>query len=305
MVDRGVRARRPGRPVSLSRTYTSQTLRQASPGRLSERATEMNRSTMLKTFTLALCLLAAPAFARAQAGAQPPPPQTPAAQGTPSEVVRAYYTALKESRFRDAMLLSILRPAVEALSAEELKEFQTDFARLSPSVPADFEITGEQVSGEDEATVFVRTGEGKELKVEPVNLIRERGAWLIGDRPSAAEVRKLGKKFFAEQRIAVHEQDAEDMLRRIQAAQLVHALQHSGAYGDLNALVRAGYIPQDILGSETTGYRFTVALGADGKSWTARAEPERYGRTGRLSFYLDHSGIRKKDAGGKPLTPSK
>ena len=259
---------------------------------------------MIKTFALALCLLAAAAVpARAQSN--PQPQQTPAAaQGSPSEVVRAYYTALKESRFRDAMLMSILRPAVESLNAEELKEFQTDFARLAAAVPADFEITGEQLSGED-ATVFVKTGEGKELKVEPVNLIRERGAWVIGDREGAAAVKKQGKKFFFEQRIAVHEQDAEDMLRRIQAAQLAYALQHSGSYGDLNALVRAGYVPQDILGTETTGYRFTVNVTADSKSYTARAEPERYGRTGRLSFFLDRSGIQKKDVGGKPLSPSR
>ena len=268
----------------------------------------MNRRTKTYTFTLALCLLAAPAGAAARAGAQAPPTpaQSPAATapGTPSEVVRAYYTALRESRFRDAMLLSVLRPAIEALSPEELKDFQTDFARLSPTVPPDFEITGEQLSGE-EATVFVRTGEGRELKVEPVNLIRERGAWVIGDRDSAAVVRKQGKKFFAEQRIMAHEQDAEDMLRRIQAAQLAHALQHSGSFGELTALVRAGYVPQDILGTETTGYRFTVTLGADGRSYAARAEPERYGRTGRLSFYLDHSGLHRKDTGGKPFSPSK
>ena len=264
---------------------------------------KMNRRTKLKTFTLALCLLANVAgAARAQSTTQTVAPA--AAQGTPTQVVRAYYTALKESRFRDAMLMSILRPAVEALSAEELKEFQTDFARLAPTVPANFRITGEQLSGE-EATVFVMTGDEKEPKVEPVNLIRERGAWLIGDRPGIEEVRKLGKKFFSEQRIAVHEQDAEDMLNRIMAAQLAYALQHSGSYTDLSALVRAGYVPQDILGTETTGYRFTVNVSSDTKSFTARAEPERYGRTGRLSFHLDKSGLQKKDVGGKPLSPSK
>ena len=267
----------------------------------------MNRRTQLKTFTLALCLLAcAAAAARAQPNTPPRQAATPAAaQGSPSDVVRAYYTALRESRVRDAMLMSILRPAVEALSAEELKEFQTDFARLAPTVPADFEITGEQLSADGDATVFVKTGDGKDLKVEPVNLIRERGAWVIGDREGAAAVKKQGKKFFFEQRISVHEQDAEDMLRRIQAAQLAYALQHSGAFGDLDALVRAGYVPQDILGTETTGYRFNVTLGPGAKTFAARAEPERYGRSGRLSFYLDGSGIQKKDVGGKPLSPSK
>ena len=261
---------------------------------------EMNRPNGPKTYALALCLLAALSALQTRAQSGPPPP----APGTPSEVVRAYYVALRESRFRDAMVLTVLRPAVEALSAEELKDFQLDFARLSPTVPADFKITGEQLTGE-EATVFVMTGDAKEPKVEPVNLIRERGAWVLGDRDSAAEVKKLGRKFFSEKRIEAHEAEAEDMLRRIQAAQLAYALQHSGGYADLSALVRAGYVPQDILGTETTGYRFTVQLAPDARSFTARAEPERYDRTGRLSFYLDASGIRKKDVGGKPLSPSR
>jgi hypothetical protein len=264
---------------------------------------EMNRRTKLKTFALALCLLAA---CTASARAQPPAPQQApaAAPSTPADVVRAYYNALKESRFRDAMLLTVARPAVEALSPEELKEFQTDFARIAPTVPADVRITGEQLSGE-EATVFVMTGTEKEPTVIPVNLVRERGAWIIGSREDAEAVKKQGKKLLFEQRIAVHEQDAEDMLRRIQAAQFAYALQNSGSYGDLAALVRAGYVPQDILGTETTGYRFSVQIGPDAKSFTARAEPDRYGRSGRLSFYMDKSGLQKKDVGGKPLSPSK
>ena len=261
---------------------------------------EMNRPTKNKPFALALCLLAAASLqALARTNPQTPAPAPPS---TPAQVVRAYYTALKESRVRDAMLMSVLRPAVESLSADELKDFASDFARLAATAPADFEITGEQLSGE-EATVFVRTGEGKELKVDPVNLIRERGAWLVGDREGAAEVKKQGKKFLFEQRIVAHEQDAEDMLKRIQAAQLAYSLQHGGSFADLGALVRAGYIPQDILGTETTGYRFTVTL--DGKSYSARAEPARYGHSGRLSYYMDGSGIQKKDTGGKPLSPSK
>ena len=92
--------------------------------------------------------------------------------GTPSEVVRAYYTALRESRFRDAMMMSVLRPAVEAISAAEFAEYRPDFERLVPLVPPDFQITGEQISG-DEATVFVKTGEDKEVKVEPVFVLEK------------------------------------------------------------------------------------------------------------------------------------
>jgi len=44
-----------------------------------------------------------------------------------------------------------------------------------------------------------------------------------------------------------------------------------------------------------------VVRPADGKSWSATAEPAEYGRSGRLSFYLDASGVRSGDVGGKPL----
>lgn len=268
----------------------------------------MNTSTKIVRGARALCLLlvlAALPLCAAGARAQSKEKQDGGGAGTPSEVVRAYYTALREGRVLDAMRMTILRPAVESLSAAELEEYQPDFARLAAQAPADFEITGEQTSA-DEATVFVKTGEGKDLKVEPVELTRSGGAWVVGSRADAALVKKEGKKFFSEQRIAAHESDAEEMLKRIQAAEVAYALQHAGASGDLNALVDAGLVPKDILGSETTGYQFTVTPGPAGKGYEARAEPARYNHTGRLSFFMDQSGaIEKRDAGGKPLGPAK
>ena len=43
----------------------------------------------------------------------------------------------------------------------------------------------------------------------------------------------------------------------------------------------------------------------DGKTWSAAAEPAQYGRTGKLSFYMDAAGVRSADVGGKPLPPPK
>ena len=271
-----------------------------------------------KTFApraLALCLLAAacaapcaapPARAAQSAPKDKPGAQSaaPAAASTPTEVVRAFYTALREARFRDALMMSVYRPAIEGLGPQDLEELRPDFERLATQVPPDFDFTGEQVSGDD-ATVFMKTGEGKELKIEPVYLVRGAGgAWVVGDRAGAAEVKRQGKKFFFEQRIAAHESDAEDMLKRIHAAQIAYSLRHGGGFAELAALVRAGYVPQDILGTQTTGYRFTVTVAPDGKSYVARAEPAQYGRSGRLSFYMDRAGLQKRDAGGKPLSPS-
>lgn len=268
--------------------------------------TKLDRRTHALTLLVAAALMFCAGVARAQKSKDKSggaPAQN--ASGAPSEVVRAFYTALREARFLDALRMSVYAPAVEGLSAEEVDELRPDFERLAAQVPPDFELTGEQVSGE-EATVFLKTGEGKNIKVEPVYLIRERGSWVVGDRDAASLVKKQGKKFFFEQRIAAHESDAEDMLKRIQAAEVAYALQHSGSSGDLNALVDAGFVPRDILGPETTGYQFAVTPGPGGKGYEAHAEPARYNRTGRLSFFMDSSGsIQKKDAGGKPLGPAK
>lgn len=268
--------------------------------------TKLNPCALALMFLL-FCALPCAAFARAQSKPKEKSGGQSAAApvaSTPSDVVRAFYTALRERRFREAFAMSVYRPAIEGLNQSEFDELRPDFERIAALVPAQIELTGEQTSGE-EATVFYKTGEDKDIKIVPVYLVRERGAWIIDDRESAALIKKQGKKFFFEARIAAHEQDAEDMLKRIQAAQIAYALQNAGTFADLNALVRAGYVPQDILGTETTGYSFSVTPGAPGKGYTARAEPARYGHTGRLSFYMDHqSGIQKKDAGGKPLNPS-
>ncbi len=275
---------------------------------------KMNTSTTFinrRALPLCLLLLAAPlCTTHAQSNQKEKPgaqanAQAAAAPTTPTEVVRAFYKALREARFRDALMMSVYRPAIESLDAKDIEELRPDFERLATQVPPDYDFTGEQLSGDD-ATVFMKTGEGKDVKIEPVYLVRGAGgAWVVGDRAGAAEAKRQGKKFFFEQRIAAHEGDAEDMLKRIQAAEIAYSLQNGGLYGDLDALVRAGFVPQDILGTETTGYRFTVTVTADRKSFAARAEPAHYNRSGRLSFYMDKSGIQKKDAGGKPLSPGK
>jgi len=73
------------------------------------------------------------------------------------------------------------------------------------------------------------------------------------------------------------------------------------AIGRGEDLITAGLIPKDIEGAESTGYRIQKFKSADAKAWYATAEPVQYGRTGRLSFYLDASGVKNGDAGGKPL----
>ena len=224
---------------------------------------------------------------------------------TPTETMREFYRMMREKKFREAFGMSIYRPAIEGLSTQEFEDLRPDFDRravaVSEKLPAQIDISGEQISG-DIATVFVKVtdAEGKE-KIEPATLIKIDNAWVVGDKESLEMVRKAGKKFFFEARINAHHSDVQDMLTRISLAQVVYAQGHNGQFGNTAELITAGLIPKDIEGTESTGYRFQVVRSTDGKSWYATAEPAQYGRSGLLSFYLDASGVRSGDTGGKPL----
>ncbi|HEY9503892.1 MAG TPA: DUF4878 domain-containing protein [Pyrinomonadaceae bacterium] len=231
--------------------------------------------------------------------------QTP--QLSPTETVRQFYKALREKKFREAFNMSIYRPAIEGLTSQEFDDFRTDFENLSAAVsekiPEKVEITGEQISG-DTASVFLKVldADGKE-KIEPAMLIKMNDAWLVGDRESFELVKKAGKQFFFEARINTHHSVVQDMLTRISVAQVVYSQQHEGKFASLAELIAAALVPKDIETPESTGYRFQVNRSADGKSWYATAEPAQYGRSGRFSFYLDATGVRSGDNGGKPISP--
>lgn len=226
-------------------------------------------------------------------------------QRSPTETMRAFYRMMREKKYREAFDISIYRPAIEGLSAQEYEDLKADFDKMaiavSERIPEKVEISGEQISG-DAATVFVKVvdSEGKE-RVEPASLIKIDNAWVVGDKENLELVKKAGKKFFFEARISAHHSDVQDMLTRISLAQVVYSQGHNGQFGNTAELIAAGLIPKDLEGIESTGYHFQVVRPADGKSWYATAEPAEYGRTGRLSFYLDASGVRSGDAGGKPL----
>jgi hypothetical protein len=224
---------------------------------------------------------------------------------TPTETIREFYRMMREKKFREAFGMSIYRPALEGLSQQEFDDLRPDFEKMSIAVsekiPEKLEITGEQISG-DSATVFVRVhdADGKE-KVEPAALIKIDNVWIVGDKENLELVKKEGKKFFFEARINAHHSDVQDMLTRITLAQVVYSQGHDGKFGNTAELIAGGLIPKDLETPESTGYRFQIFRAVDGKSWYATAEPAQYGRSGRLSFYLDASGVRSGDVGGKPL----
>ncbi len=223
--------------------------------------------------------------------------------------MREFYKTLRERKFREAFSLSIYKPAIEPLKPQEFEDLRPDFEKMalavSERIPKNVDIMGEQISG-DLATVFVKVldSEGKE-KMEPAGLIMIDGAWVLGDRENLEIVKKAGKKFFFNARIDAHHSDVQDMLTRVSLALLLYSQQHNGQFANLATLIVAGLLPKDLEGTESTGYRFHINVSPDAKTWTAQAEPAEYGRSGRLSFFMDATGVRSSDTGGKPLNPKK
>jgi hypothetical protein len=272
---------------------------------------DLKTSRILRlSFIFAFVLIACASYAQegvvlAQATASATTiPTTAAGARTPTETVNEFYKALRERRFREAFAISIYKPAIDGLSAEEFEELRPDFERMAANVPEKVEINGEQISGET-ATVFVKVADGDDTaKPEPLTLMRSVGAWIIGDKESQAAVKKGGKEFFLKARIDTHQGEVQSMLQRIMLAEFAYSQQHNGQLADFPTLITAGLVPKDLEGTESTGYRFHLAVGKDGKGYTAGAEPARYGRTGRLSFYLDPAGIKSADLGGKVFDPA-
>jgi hypothetical protein len=224
---------------------------------------------------------------------------------SPSDTVREFYKAMREKRFRDAFGMSIYKPAVDTLKPQEFEDLRPDFERMAAVIPEQVNLAGEQISGEM-ATVFVKIKEGDAAEQpDTVTLIRENGAWIIGDKENEAVVRKAGKQFFFNARIDTHHDEVQAMLTRISLAELLYSQQHEGRFGDLTTLISLGLLPKDLEGTESTGYRFHVSAPDSGKTWNAGAEPAQYGRTGKLSFFLDAEGVRSSDNGGKPLRSGK
>ncbi len=224
--------------------------------------------------------------------------------GTPSEAVRQFYKALNERRFRDALMMSAFRPAVEGLSPAEMEELRPYFEKIAEDADK-IQISGEQISG-DRASVFVKLlNDAPDAPPVEVQVRRVNGSWfVIFSEDIEKAVKREGTKYFFRERLQTQEQAAEAMLVRIASAQLVYSQQHNGQFADLPMLIKEKLLPADVLAPDSNGYRFHLVLGAGGKSYTAGAEPVVYGRTGMRSFFMDPTGLKAADTGGKPYTPS-
>jgi hypothetical protein len=230
------------------------------------------------------------------------------AMRTPSDAVREFYKAMREHRFKEAWALTIYKPAVEDLTAEEMEDLRATFEAKAAQIPEQVEITGEQITN-NIATVFVKvptTDASPQITSQPVTLTLSDGSWIIGTGEDAAIVKKSGRRYFLDALINENQGGVEDFLKSLIGVQAIYAQQHNGAFGDFPALTRAGLISDDAIDPRATGYNLRLILGSDGKSFIAAAEPARYGHTGKLSYWMDQTGnLKNADNKGKPLTPPK
>lgn len=226
---------------------------------------------------------------------------------SPADTVRVFYKNLRERRFREAMFLTNLRPAIEGLTEAELKDLQVDFEPLAAQVPAEIEINGEIIS-KDKASVTAKLPDNEtgEVKLQEIKLREENGIWVILTIDEAAEaaVKKEGKNYFFTLRIETHHTEAKAMLNRVAKAQMIYAAQNGGLYGEMPSLIEKKLLPEDAQTPQTTGYDYKIKLSDDKKKYAAIATPAVYGKTGKLSFWFeagDKKGlsIKSKDTKGQ------
>lgn len=227
---------------------------------------------------------------------------------SPADTVRVFYKYLREKKIREAIFLTNLRPAIEGLTDAELKEFQVDFERVALHVPADIQINGEIISG-DAATVTANLPNNDDLdasEIQEIRLRRDNGIWVIltVDEAAEAKIKAEGKNYFYSLKIETHQDDARDMLEHISKAQIAYSAANQGKYADIPKLIADGLLSQDASSNETTGYNYSVKLSDGNKKYSAMATPAVYGKTGKLTFYieLDKKGqahLTSKDTGGK------
>ena len=150
----------------------------------------------------------------------------------PADTVRVFYKNLREKKFREAIFLTNLRPAVEGLTETELADFALDFAALAGQIPAEIEINGEIVTGEKAIVTANLPGAEDKLEVQKISLQKSGDVWIIQtvDDEAQRRINKEGKQYFYNLRIETHQQEAKKMLERISKAQLAHSRAKSGRF---------------------------------------------------------------------------
>ena len=98
-----------------------------------------------------------------------------------------------------------------------------------------------------------------------------------------------------------NERMAIGILYTISYAQNEYKKKNSGAYGTLEELMAADLVPKE--GIEKSGYKFDFTVSGD--KFEVSAVPVEYGKSGKLSLFLDHTRIlRGGDKGGASASAS-
>src|SRR5262245_46943627 len=87
---------------------------------------------------------------------------------------------------------------------------------------------------------------------------------------------------------AANETAAMARLRAIAQAEAQYQIRSGGEYGSLDQLIQKRYV-NDPAGGKLTGYRFDVQVKRGG--FQATAVPEKFGITGKRSFYVDETNV--------------
>lgn len=231
------------------------------------------------------------------------------ADNSPAGTIRAFYKNLRENRFREAIFLTNLRPAIDGLTDAEIKDLQVDFSTLAQVIPGEIQISGEIISG-DKATVMAKLPDnatGKE-ELKEFKLVKEKGGWVILmiDRAGEEEIKKQGKNYFFAVRLEVHHSEVEQLMDKIFKAQVAYSVQNNGEYAEFAVLVEKNLLSENVQNPDATGYKYGLSLSGDRKSFVVTAEPVAYGKTGNFSYLLTgESGktpvLKVEDKKGKSL----
>jgi hypothetical protein len=98
-----------------------------------------------------------------------------------------------------------------------------------------------------------------------------------------------------------NERMAMGIMWTIASAQHTYKAQHGAGYASIEQLIEAKLMSRDTIAA--SGYKFELVMTAEGYEVTA--VPVEYGKTGKLSLFIDQTGIiRGADRAGAPASGS-
>lgn len=248
----------------------------------------------MKILMVFICALLLPAY-----GQESPEKR----QLSPADTVKEFYRLLREKQYREGFALSVYADAITGLTDEELAELSGDFEQTFANIPKEIKVFGAQSSGNN-ATVFMKSSDDPaDPTAEELSLIKVEGVWRVGDLETYRMVKASGNRFFFEVKMLVNEKSAISHIERMIGAQKLYSDSRGGKYGSIDELVEAQFWLPSQKDPEMFGYRFTIELAEDRKSYWIHAEPVIHGKTGKHSFYGDQTGVYKLDNGGKVYRP--